>query len=88
MEGVPGLVDGMSAILVEFLVVLFRDVVFRLQPNRLNRIDPLAIDLEWKRNESGVLRDDSFQDVLLREILLVLLQVNHDASAPLFFFNL
>jgi hypothetical protein len=48
VQRVAGLINGMRTVLIKLFVILFFNVVFRLEPDCLDRVDPLAIQAEWE----------------------------------------
>ncbi len=85
VHGQPRIVEGMADVVVEFLVLLGRDLVPRPGPQGRGLVErlglvTLAID-DRQRDMVAVFLDDPAQPALLQELALVGLQVQHDAGA-------
>ena len=80
MQSVARLINRMRAVLVELLVILLFDIVFRLQPNRLDGIHTFSVQTQREGHKTGMFVDNSFQSVLFREVFFIFFQVNHDTS--------
>ena len=83
VKRVTRLIGSVSTVLIELFVFLLGDLLLRLQPDRLNRVDEFAIQIQRERDEAGILLDDILDRLRLSELLRILLQVDHDLCAAL-----
>ena len=88
MQPEARIVKGVGLEFVELFVFLVGDVAFALEPERLNGLQLVAIDLDRELHEAGVALDDAFELILLGEILVLVLEGEHDACAAALAFDL
>ena len=72
MEPETRIIECLGLELVEFLVLLFGDVVFVFKPDRTDGVEGLAIDFDGELHEGGIFFDDLFDPVFFREVFILL----------------
>mmetsp|Transcript_41653 Transcript_41653/g.95434 ORF Transcript_41653/g.95434 Transcript_41653/m.95434 type:complete len:433 (-) Transcript_41653:340-1638(-) len=78
VERVPRVVERLRDVPIELVVLLLRHLVLPLEPDRLDRVDTLAVDLDGKANEAGVAPDVRADVPLGGEVGLLGLELDHD----------
>ena len=83
VEAEARLVEGLGLELVELGVLLVLDCRLRAQPERLDLVDLLAVEVDRERDERGVVLEDAFHLGGLGELLLVVLEGDDDLATAL-----
>ena len=63
MHTEPRRIPRLAREFVKFIILLVRDFVLRFQPQRLDRIDALAVELDREADKVRVLFDDALNVV-------------------------
>ena len=66
---------------VKLVVFLVLDLVFAARPDRLERVEPVAVQCNRKRHETRIPLDDPLDRVAFRELLRVVLEFQRDLRA-------
>ena len=82
MEPEPGRLRVVGLELVELVVLLVLDLAFAPKPERLDRVDPLSIQVDWKRDKRAVPLQDLPDPPFLAEFGALVLQLDDHLAAP------
>ena len=82
------LVEGLGLEFVELFVFFLGDVALTFEPDRADGVEFLAIHQYGELHEGGILFNDLFDTILLREVLILILERNHDTGAATFALDL
>ena len=83
MQTVGRLIPGLAGKLIEGLVLFVTDLRLVFQPQRLDLVDPLAVEQNRKSNKVAVGFDQMLHPRLGRVLRAILLEVHHDLRSAL-----
>ena len=83
MQTVRRIIPCLAGKLIEGLVLLVADLRFVLQPQRLDLVDPLAVEQNRESNKVAVGFDQMLHPRLGRVLRAILLEVHHDLRTAL-----
>ena len=75
------IVKGIADEFIELVVLLVLYLVLAAGPDRLDRVDRLAFELDRKRDKIGVLGNDAFDGLLFGIFLGIVFQFNNQPGA-------
>ena len=82
------LVESLGLKFVEIFVFFLGDVALTLEPDRADGVELLAIHQYGELHEGGILFNDLFDTILLREVFILILERDYNASAATFALDL